>query len=429
MFSETLTPRAKRDIHPMHGRDLPAGEYDARTLFLLLLLLRLMSEGFDLYLGSPLSLILSLGLISLSTAMFIKQGSFPRRALVTLCSFLALTFSAILSFLFNYEFETQYQLDSIVQNLLYLSVFLTASSSHFERRHLKFFLKGIVVVTVIEALFSIYQVSTNTGFLMPDFGWSRARGLSSHPVPLSIKLFALIAFTYAFRKFISKRWEFTFYFASAISLTLTFSRTGWGIVLLWMAYIAWRSKQKGSGATMLIVGVPLVVSLLLWSGRFDDLITVTSFIERGGYREIDLTDIGNSFEWRLQHWYALVMTGLERPLIGFGPGTSEFLNRFGLKAHNSAIDTFVEQGFFGLVTIFALFCSVFFSSRKALRIPIEPVSSRYQLQSLSNVLFFGFVSAMLISVSLFNQTLNMVLFFLLFGLMINLRTRTAWTTG
>ena len=90
--------------------------------------------------------------------------------------------------------------------------------------------------------------------------------------------------------------------------------------------------------------------------------------------------------------------------FGVGPGQSVFHNSYQLSAHSSTLEVFVEQGVFGFICYMAiLFGLIIFS--------FKYVQNNIVLKFV--VLFYILMSTF--SVSMFNQTLNMILFLLFLG--------------
>lgn len=73
---------------------------------------------------------------------------------------------------------------------------------------------------------------------------------------------------------------------------------------------------------------------------------------------------GNSFNWRVAHWYYLLQSWTQYPILGYGMGTGQFLSPLqtehgGFTPHNDYIRFLVEQGVVGLV-LFLVFIAIQF---------------------------------------------------------------------
>jgi O-antigen ligase len=73
----------------------------------------------------------------------------------------------------------------------------------------------------------------------------------------------------------------------------------------------------------------------------------------------------NSFNWRISHWYYLLKSWTQSPILGYGIGTGEFLSPWrngrggGFTPHNDYIRFLVEQGVVGFALFIAFLAAQF----------------------------------------------------------------------
>ena len=193
-------------------------------------------------------------------------------------------------------------------------------------------------------------------------------------------------------------------FLFVVALFITKARTAWISFILLLVIASSLAKKY----IFLLVVLSLVVLLLpFYVDRFIELQGVIDYILEGKYAAEDHTYVvSNAFEWRLLHWYRLVMTGLEQPILGYGPGMVEQLNIFGLTAHNSFIEIFVEQGIVGMIAFFCLIGSIW----------VYLAQHVIYLDSVGQGLVIGMCIAVVLAMTfgqgVFNQTHNMQMFML-----------------
>jgi O-antigen ligase len=388
--------------------------------FIALFGLRTISEGIDFYVGTPLSILLT-GLLTAVSMVGFKR--LPTKFMAFIWASAALVLCSIMTFALTVEVHPDIQAAQLLKYISYVFVFLFCASYGWNERHLKALLYSFCAVMLLQFVFSLGQVATGTGFNEGMSQFSRAFGLTAHPLPLSYLILCLMVFVFQFRYSLSRLAYRAFMALSFITLYLTLSRTGWIMVALWMLLIWVRHHHPSIKLFLLVVSTPLVISLLYFSGRFDDLVTLPEFIQNHDYERFNWKVTTNSYEWRLVQWYGLVQAGMETPWFGHGLGVTPFFNEFDLKAHNSFIDFFFEGGFFGLVSFTAFLLATVGVLRRSLKRRVEGWR-HYQTQRAGGYgLALGYILAMVFASSLFNNPLMMFAFYLNLGFICNVPFR------
>jgi O-antigen ligase len=106
---------------------------------------------------------------------------------------------------------------------------------------------------------------------------------------------------------------------------------------------------------------------------------------------------GNSFNWRVAHWYYLLQSWTQYPILGYGMGTGQFLSpmqteRGGFTPHNDYIRFLVEQGIVGLGLFLAFIAAQFVCLIKRLRNSLAGSS-----EHLLNLVLLSFLLANLVN--------------------------------
>lgn len=170
-----------------------------------------------------------------------------------------------------------------------------------------------------------------------------------------------------------------------LRLSIAKHRLPWILLLGLLAFVYVSTRSL---AALVTIGVVILVmnasKLNLWriiGAVFLFLVVLTLFAstEAGQARLLQLTQTplfnsdldvsrtmivaatdGNSFNWRVSHWYYLLQSWQKYPILGYGIGTASYLSPLrnsadasGYTPHNDYIRFLVEQGVVGLVLFLA----------------------------------------------------------------------------
>jgi O-antigen ligase len=264
---------------------------------------------------------------------------------------------------------------------------------------------------------SVLQMLLGLGYVeLTDNETLRSYGFTVHPVLFGVEVFYLLAFIFYLKTLIGQRFDYSDYLIISISLLamyLSYSRTAWIMLVVSMAvYLLLTLKSNKAAIIFLFAVVIFSVFIGYGSGRFNDLVTLPDLVFSEGYTEWTPSLVESSMHWRVFQWYELFSMAIDEPYFGYGPGQVKYYNIFELSAHNSFLDIFFEQGLVGLLLFILLWVKIiidylyeYMKRNRAIAIPFSIVIST--------------ILAMLFSVSLFNQTLNMILLWLLIGITYN----------
>ncbi|MBO3460920.1 O-antigen ligase family protein [Aetokthonos hydrillicola Thurmond2011] len=110
------------------------------------------------------------------------------------------------------------------------------------------------------------------------------------------------------------------------------------------------------------------------------------------------TEDGNSFNWRVTHWYYLLQSWQKSPILGYGIGTGQYLSPLkgpdgnGYAPHNDYIRFLVEQGLVGFA-LFIAFLSAQFIHLWGIVRRAPPNSAERQL----SLILLGFLISTLVN--------------------------------
>jgi O-antigen ligase len=152
-----------------------------------------------------------------------------------------------------------------------------------------------------------------------------------------------------------------------VALGLSASRTG--VVLLGVTIGIYLLARRPYLLPAFAAAFAVVIWISPFGELFSELRSVPEYVLSGDYMVWDWRTAPTSFHWRIYHWYYLSTLGLERPLIGYGPGQVTIYSPFSLAAHNQFVEIFFETGVVGLISF-----TVFWFS-----LPLVAMSDRRRL--------------------------------------------------
>ncbi len=213
-------------------------------------------------------------------------------------------------------------------------------------------LNALLLSFAVPALVGAYQLIFQTGASIQ--GFHRIQGTFVHPNPYSFYLICVIAVLYNQWRANVKSWLTLGLLAmAAVLLLATFSLTGWGMVLVWIAVAAW---FEGRAARIVLVALCVILAagiLATDTGRAR-LAALTTWDDLD---EIERTkrETG-SHSWRLLNWRFLYREWKKQPVFGYGLASSPSVNPninvigggVGHDPHNDYVRYLVETGAVGL---------------------------------------------------------------------------------
>jgi len=234
----------------------------------------------------------------------------------------------------------------------------------------------VIIVTTIKLALSGFAKRGMHWIMHPFYNDHTAYGAAIvFFIPLIIALFAVD------RKTIWKKLYYLFLLAIlSMGLYFSFCRAAWlSIILAFGVYVVIRLRIKFS---WFVVGITILCSTLYYFS--DDIIYKMSKNTQDSSGEFSehLTSISNistdaSNVERINRWVSAFGMIEERPVIGWGPGTYQFLyagyqkNKYktiittnfgdGGNAHSEFIGPTAESGFVGLATVLALMLGVLYT--------------------------------------------------------------------
>jgi O-antigen ligase len=202
---------------------------------------------------------------------------------------------------------------------------------------------------------AIWQYFTKTGLTIPLEGvYNRVYGTFAHPNLLAFYL--LLVLTLCFLIFLSsdkKKVSILIYGLLA------------GIFLITLGFTYTRSAWLGLLLVVLLLGLTryrtfLIISLIFLSLSYFSIETINQRISA-----FSSHDPGSSINWRLTLWEDTLSYASQRPVLGYGAGTSKelILKKRGpdagsSDAHNDYLRVLLEDGLIGLIGFLILLASL-----------------------------------------------------------------------
>ncbi|MGJ8584374.1 MAG: O-antigen ligase family protein [Marinosulfonomonas sp.] len=356
-----------------------------------------------------LGMLLILGLLTLAD-LRLAAGS-----ALFVTGILAWLFVALLSCIANTEIGVLDAVSLFALLALY-GLFMNAASLHFRDPSI---LGPVRIFTVMFILvggaLSLVQVVTGTGFV--EAGKEtvmRAFGSDVHPVSFSIQMVLALVILEVVRVKEGRPVGILHLGLLALGLLaiyLTFARTAWAMALLVVTYCAFANAKWGLRIVSLGGVILAVTAALLWSDRFSDLRSLPQFLSHFSFDNaaFDFRYIDNSLSWRVVNWTYGFQQALEQPLFGFGPGQSAQSSYFNLEMHNIVLETFFEGGVFGVIALLITLGGLVMLHH---RLPATSAAERY-VRSLTNGFGCALLLAVLLSTSLVDQLMTILMYLLL----------------
>jgi O-antigen ligase len=177
-------------------------------------------------------------------------------------------------------------------------------------------------------------------------GLSRVKGSFSHPNALAIFCIVQMLYAFALWNLFNKSMRkivFSIGALSCILMIFTYARAAWGGAVIAGLFLAYRLSRRWFWRALfaiafVIIAVPSVQS------RLSDLNDTKS-------TDASFTGNENSFAWRVQYWQHLAPMVTKAPLTGLGLESTRHTEKVGLQPHNSYLQTALELGAMGCITL------------------------------------------------------------------------------
>jgi O-antigen ligase len=222
-------------------------------------------------------------------------------------------------------------------------------------RDLATLIKVIIVSAITPSLVAIYQYLTQTGLTVPFEGvYNRVFGTFAHPNLLAFYLLLVIALCFIIFLVSDKKKVSVWLYSGAaglflITLTFTYTRSAW-LGLLILVFMLGITRYRKF----------LLVAIILLSISFFSVQQINTRLQ-----SFTDKDPSSSIQWRLQLWSDGLDYFKQRPLLGYGIGTSNEIilqNRGPLAgssdAHNDYLRMALDSGLIGLFAFIFLIISL-----------------------------------------------------------------------
>jgi O-antigen ligase len=193
--------------------------------------------------------------------------------------------------------------------LVFLASYLLVDTN----KELATLIKVIILSALVPSIVAVYQYFTKTGLTVPLEGvYNRVFGTFAHPNLLAFYLLLALALCFVVFLVSDKKKVPVMLYASAaalflITLAFTYTRSAWlGLLLLVMMLGLTRYRKF------------LVVAIIILTISYFSVEQINSRLQSFGTAK----DPSSSIEWRIQLWQDCFTYFSERPLLGYGIGTS-----------------------------------------------------------------------------------------------------------
>ena len=383
--------------------------------FIFLLIIRLFTEYIDRTFQLALTPVISALFLPLGLLIVLAGRVFDRQGLVLGILWLCISVSAICSAVFSPSPFASSSWSQVYKYMTYAIIPLVGYVIGGHQASKQKLAWALICYAVLAYGFAIYEGVFELGMTaIVDETLVRSLAFSSHPVLFGLQIYftlGLLLYLALEQTGLTKKQANFFLLMALGALFFTYARTAWLMVMLVLtAYFKEKLLRLKVIAPLLLILCAVFVGGLGQPviDRFQDLKSLYSFVHDRQYAQQHATSfVDSSMHWRVLQWYGLIQVAKEHLVTGVGPGQVKSYNVSSRSAHSSLVEMFVEQGLLGflLILLFYMLC---------LRIAFKPANRHQRFLSVTVVL--GFIAASLFSVSLHNQTTNMMLFLLFLGL-------------
>jgi O-antigen ligase len=386
------------------------GVFNIPQLFLLLLFFRFFTEFLDRELAVSTSPIITVLIYCVAIVIVVNVWKFPKQVSMISLALFFIMISGIASALYVELVSSVDAWKQVYKYSLYALLPMIGYSLGLRYRTAMAFIGVVGLASFISFLYAFFDGITGGASISHGVGAEgRTFGFGSHPVLYGTQIVIVMTFIFFCSNVGLLRWRklslMIFLFFGVLALFFTLAKTAW----LFFAYILFVQFRKVLHIPNIFVFILMMASifLLISTKYFSGLESIIDFIRSEDYlRTNNYEYIESSMHWRIVQWVSLFETGLENFYLGVGPSQVVFYNKYGLSAHSSLLDMFVEQGIVGFLSYaYLMLVLILFSFEKQL----------FKERKLIKAFVISIIIISTFSVSLFNQTMNMMLILLLFG--------------
>ncbi len=278
------------------------------------------------------------------------------------------------------SYERQQGFHNIVAYVLLFLLIATFFKTHSNIKRLVIVLNTSAAVICIYGLMQLFGLDflnwaqSTMSRIFSSFGQPNFFG---HYIAVMIPI-SVYSFFYIARRWYMRILYALLFVAEIVCLIFTYSRSAWIALVvslgLSLILVLWKKNYKKTAATIVIVAVACIASLLTPPVR-SALLTHSDYVNlKFSSRLVSIIDFNNgSNAIRLKYWKAALNAFKEAPfnryLFGFGPdvqasvyvdqyqidwGYYERLNSYPDRAHNGLLDLLLQFGIVGTAAFFAL---------------------------------------------------------------------------
>ncbi|MFV0463760.1 MAG: O-antigen ligase family protein [Nostocoides sp.] len=211
--------------------------------------------------------------------------------------------------------------------------------------------RAISLSAVPVLVWCVADVINGSSFVDPQSLQWRATGPFVHPNVLGAYLLVVIVVNVSValqRGYPGRLWHGLLLVPLVVALGFTYARFAWGLTLVAVLFLLWRFARWLIGPVVLA----LVVAVLS-APRLADRVTGL-WATPGPAPGVP----ANSMAWRVGYWQYLLELANLRPLNGYGYGTAVLVGGVDLEAHNVWVQSYLEIGLFGTLTLLAMVASI-----------------------------------------------------------------------
>ena len=347
------------------------GVFNIPQLFLLLLFFRFFTEFLDRELAVSTSPIITVLIYCVAIVIVVNVWKFPKQVSMISLALFFIMISGIASALYVELVSSVDAWKQVYKYSLYALLPMIGYSLGLRYRTAMAFIGVVGLASFISFLYAFFDGITGGASISHGVGAEgRTFGFGSHPVLYGTQIVIVMTFIFFCSNVGLLRWRklslMIFLFFGVLALFFTLAKTAW----LFFAYILFVQFRKVLHIPNIFVFILMMASifLLISTKYFSGLESIIDFIRSEDYlRTNNYEYIESSMHWRIVQWVSLFETGLENFYLGVGPSQVVFYNKYGLSAHSSLLDMFVEQGIVGFLSYaYLMLVLILFSFEKQL---------------------------------------------------------------
>jgi O-antigen ligase len=214
-------------------------------------------------------------------------------------------------------------------------------------------IKYSMLALVVPLGVAVYQIITSTGIIEFHLNIVRIHSTFTHPNSFALFLVFFILLNFWFyQSSRNKIFWLMLLFIEIICLIFTFSFSGYILLLVSIVPLI-LNKKKFREKIFILFNVFVFIFLASLTKEFRVRFELVERINLN--KTIKEGEVVESFTWRVVNWMNLLDLWEERPILGWGLSTIQFINPWrtlegiGYAAHNDFLKLIVETGLIGLI--------------------------------------------------------------------------------